>query len=168
MSSAASFYFYSPTISRRLPFLIIPGYNDMENKTPVAVSEIMAIDIQSCRKSLLERQRLHQDLSQKRAGEVLQSTVAAANAIMPGYPGVLRAYLFGSAIRPAGMHRTSDIDIGIEGRITGQDYFNLWRELELALTDYEIDLVELGADLSFSDNIRRTGRVIYERLDPNP
>ncbi len=94
----------------------------------------------------------------------VESARAAARAVMPAFP-VRKAYLFGSATRPGAMRRDSDLDIAIEGRLSAKDYFALWRELERAIPEWEIELVELGPDVHFAEQVRETGDIIYELQD---
>ena len=89
----------------------------------------------------------------------------AVRALLPRFPGVQRAYLFGSVLHPGGWRATSDVDIAIEGKLDAREYLALWRELERAAPDWLIDLVELGQDLRFAERVRERGELIYGDSD---
>ncbi len=126
----------------------------------------ITFDIAACRAHLRARQeREHQAREQRRqaAREALRT---AARSVLPRFPGVRRAFLFGSVLRPGGLRSTSDIDIAIEGKLEAQEYFALWRELERAAPGWLIDLVELD-NLRFAALVRERGELIYGHPDSN-
>ncbi len=90
------------------------------------------------------------------------AAVEAVAALMAHYPGVTAAYLFGSILRPGAFHSHSDIDIAVEG-LAPEAYSSLWRDLEVALPHWFIDLRELPAAGSFTKLVKLTGQKIYER-----
>ena len=98
-----------------------------------------------------------------RREQAVQAARAAMRAVMPHFPSVAKAYLFGSVTRPGAMRRDSDIDIAIEGHLTAEEYFALWRDLERAMPGWLIDVVELDQDLLFAGRVRESGELIYER-----
>ncbi|MBM3130718.1 MAG: nucleotidyltransferase domain-containing protein [Chloroflexi bacterium] len=113
--------------------------------------------------SAREKKRIQeQERARQRAREIVR---AAARSVIPAFPQVRKAYLFGSAIRPGMLRRDSDIDIAIEGHLTAEDYFALWRELERAIPDRAVEIVELDKDLRFAERVRETGEMIYEAQD---
>ncbi len=109
----------------------------------------------------LERRREAQERLRQRA---LQAVEERVPCVIARSSSVQRAYLFGSLTRPGAFHEASDIDIAVEG-ITAQEYFALWRALEQALPDWEVDLRDITSPSHFSDLIRKTGVLIYERAD---
>ena len=66
------------------------------------------------------------------------------------------------------MRSTSDVDLALEGDLTAEDYFALWRELERAAEGWSLDLAELDRDLHFAGRVREGGELIYERPNPDP
>jgi predicted nucleotidyltransferase len=93
----------------------------------------MPIDVRAARAYLeaREQQQLHE--REARRERAAQAARAAVRAVMPYFPSVAKAYLFGSVTRPGAMRRDSDIDIAIEGHLTAEEYFALWRDLERAM-----------------------------------
>jgi len=91
--------------------------------------------------------------------------IVLARLGLPRFPGVERAYVFGSVLRPGAMHAGSDIDIALEGRLSAEEYFALWRALESELSEWTVDLVELDQEVRFADRVREQGALIYERSD---
>lgn len=122
-------------------------------------------DIAACRARLQARQaHQYHDREQQRQA-LLQALRAAAHATFSRFPGVQRAYLFGTIVRPGALRTTSDVDVAIEGRLSAEDYFTLWRELERVAEYRPIDLVELDQSPHFADRIREHGMVIYAHTD---
>lgn len=60
----------------------------------------------------------------------LEMARAAIQTVLPAFPRVRRAFLFGSITRPGAMRRDSDIDIAVEGGLSAEEYFALWRDLD--------------------------------------
>lgn len=125
----------------------------------------MAFDVTACRAHLRARQERQLRAREQRRQAALRALRIAACSILPRFPIVRRAYLFGSVLRPGALRSTSDIDVAIEGRLDAQEYFALWRELERAAPDWLIDLVELDRDLRFAALVRERGELIYGRPD---
>ena len=122
-------------------------------------------DVTTCRANLQARQEREYQAREKRRQAALEAVRGALCTVLPRFPGVRRAYLFGSVLRPGGMRPTSDVDVAIEGRLGAEDYFALWRELERAAAGWLIEVVELERDLRFTDRVREEGAIIYERSD---
>lgn len=114
---------------------------------------------------LTSRQERAYRAAEQRRQAALSAIRAAARAVFPHFPGVRRAYVFGSALRPGAMRLDSDIDIAVEGALSAEEYFALWRELEHTASDWTIDLVELDRAVRFADRVREEGMLIYERPD---
>ena len=95
----------------------------------------------------------------------LQAMRAAIHAVLPSFPAVRRVYLFGSVLRSGAMRAVSDVDVAVEGELSAEEYFALWRELERAAPGWAIDLVEIERTPRLAARIRETGELIYER-DP--
>lgn len=124
-----------------------------------------AFDLTACRAYLRARQEQTYQARERERQALLRAVRTATRSILPYFPGVRRAYLFGSVLRPGAMRPTSDIDIAIEGRLSAEDYFALWRQLEHAAMGWPIELVELDRDLHFAARVRETGELIYGRPD---
>jgi predicted nucleotidyltransferase len=124
-----------------------------------------AFDVAACRARLRARQE-QQYLARERGRlAALQALRNAVCSVLPCFPGVRRVYVFGSVLRPGAWRSTSDVDLAVEGKLSAEEYFALWRELERAALNWPIDLVELDRDLRFADRVREQGELIYERPD---
>ena len=126
----------------------------------------MDIDIAAVRRNLrarAERERAERE----RLREAAECAVTeAARRLAPASPAA-RVYLFGSVIRPGAFRRDSDVDVAVEG-LGAEAFSALWKALEAAAPDWLIDLRDLGADADFAARVRATGKLIYERSDPDP
>jgi predicted nucleotidyltransferase len=120
-----------------------------------------AVDAKAARAFLQERQRQHDQQRETRRLAAVQSAHAAARSVLPAFPQVRRAFLFGSAVRPGAMRRDSDIDIAIEGRLSPEDYLALWKALERAIPGWVVEVIELEQDVRFAERVRQTGELIY-------
>lgn len=125
----------------------------------------MATDIESVRTFLRERERVRDEQHEVERQRVAEMARQAARQVMPVFSAVRRAYLFGSVMRPKTMRRDSDVDIAVEGSLTAEEFFALWREMERAIPDREVEIVELDKNLHFAERVRETGEIIYERKD---
>jgi len=126
-----------------------------------------AVDVAASRAYLQERQHQRRQKREASRQQAVQMARAAARSVLPAFPQVRKAYLFGSMLRPGAIRRDSDIDLAIEGPLSPEDYFTIWRELERAIPGQVVEVVELGRDLRFAEQVRQTGEVIYERSDSN-
>ncbi len=127
----------------------------------------ITFDVTACRAHLRARQEREHQAREQRRQAAIEALRTAAHSVLPRFPGVRRAFLFGSVLRPGGLRSTSDVDVAIEGKLKAQEYFALWRELERAAPDWLIDLVELGRDLRFAALVRERGELIYGHPDSN-
>jgi predicted nucleotidyltransferase len=125
-------------------------------------------DIAASRAYLKRRQEQQEGQREERRQAALAALRQAAQSVLPRYPAVKRAYLFGSVMQPAGLRATSDVDVAVEGDLGAEEYFAVWRDLERAAPGWAIDLVELGQDVRFSEGVRTGGELVYERQDPDP
>ncbi len=123
------------------------------------------MDVKAVRAYLQERQRQRDQEREAFRQPIVQMVRAAARSVLPAFPQVRKAYLFGSTVRPGAMRRDSDVDVAIEGHLSPEDYFALWRELERAIPGRVVEVVELDRDLHFAERVRQTREVIYERPD---
>lgn len=127
--------------------------------------EGVAVDVAASRAYLRERQRQRHQKREASRQHAVQMARAAVRSVLPAFPQVRKAYLFGSMLRPGALRRDSDIDLAIEGHLSPENYFTLWRELELAIPGHVVEVVELDRDLPFAEQVRQTGEIIYERPD---
>jgi predicted nucleotidyltransferase len=125
----------------------------------------MTFDLAACRVRLRAQQAYQYQTREQQRLAVLQSLRDAAQAVFSRFPHIQRAYLFGSVLRPGAWRVTSDIDIAVEGRLTAEDYFALWRAWERVVGYRSIDLLELGWDIHFADRVHDEGLLIYEHTD---
>jgi predicted nucleotidyltransferase len=124
-----------------------------------------AFDVAACRAHLRDRHERAYQVHERRRRAAIAALRCAVRALLPRFPGVQRAYLFGSVLHPGGWRAMSDVDIAIEGKLDAGEYLALWRELERAAPDWLIDLVELGRDLRFAERVRERGELIYGNPD---
>jgi len=125
-------------------------------------------DTGRCRAFLQARQLQQWQAREQRRQSALQAARSAVRSVLPRFPGVGRAFLFGSVSCPGAWRSSSDIDIAIEGHLSAEDYFALWRELEQAASGWAIDLIELDQASRFAVRVRESGELVYERTDPEP
>jgi predicted nucleotidyltransferase len=102
----------------------------------------------------------------KRALAVMQHALPRAGSQVAT---VRRLYLFGSVLIPGAFRSHSDVDVGVEGALSADEFFSLWRAIEDAAPGWEVDLVELDhSRVHFADRVRTEGMLVYEAGDPNP
>lgn len=120
------------------------------------------VDLKACRENLRQRQarRYRERETQRQAART--AVLAAIRTVLPEYPQVQRIYLYGSITHPGTFGAQSDVDIAVEGT-NAEDYFTLWRDLQEAAPEWEIDLREINQPCYFSDTVRQRGELIYER-----
>ena len=129
------------------------------------MSDQSAFDLAASRAYLISCQEQAYQVAEQLRQTALHAVYRAARLVLPRFPGVERAYVFGSVLRPGAMHAGSDIDIALEGRLSAEEYFALWRALENELSEWTVDLVELDQEVRFADFVREQGALIYERSD---
>jgi predicted nucleotidyltransferase len=129
------------------------------------MSDQSAFDLAASRAYLISRQQRAYQVAEQLRQTALHAVYRAARLVLPRFPGVERAYVFGSVLRSGAMHAGSDIDIALEGRLSAEEYFALWRALENELSEWTVDLVELDQEVRFADFVREQGALIYERSD---
>ena len=127
--------------------------------------ERTGVDVTTARAHLQARQSQSNRAREFARQRALEMVHGAARSVLPAFPQVHRALVFGSITRAGAMRRDSDIDIAIEGPLSAEEYFALWRELERAISGFEVEIVELDKDLRFAERVRETGEVIYEVQD---
>jgi predicted nucleotidyltransferase len=92
--------------------------------------------------------------------ERARQALPTAVAILRRY-GAKRIVLFGSLCQPGRFHRTSDIDLAVEG-IPKRDFFRAGADLMMVL-DWPVDLKPWEElDDAFRDLIAEKGEVLYE------
>ena len=127
---------------------------------PVSAESYQSIE--EYRRNFEARLKRQLDERERARRQALQAISEKAPSIMSSWQSVRRAYLFGSITRPGAFHEASDVDIAVEG-MTAQEYFGLWRALERALPDWAIDVRDITPISPFTNLIRKTGMLIYER-----
>ncbi len=128
----------------------------------------MAFDVKASREHLAARLAAQQAEAEAGRVEALAWARAAISRAAPGF-AVRRMYLFGSVLTPGPFRDDSDIDIGVEGELSADDFFGLWRTIEEDAPAWEVDLVELDrARVHFADRVRLQGELVYEARDTNP
>jgi predicted nucleotidyltransferase len=122
------------------------------------------VDIAACRASFAAREENRLAGREKRRQAALEAAVSALKAILPHYVKVRRAYLFGSVVRPGAFRLDSDVDVAVEG-MEAADYFALWRDLERAMPDWQVDLRDLVPGTHFAERVQRSGCLVYGSKD---
>jgi len=125
----------------------------------------MKVDVAESRAYLAARAAATHAAREQRRVAALTAARVAAQAVLPRFPAVRRAYLFGSVVRPGAMRATSDVDIALDAALDAETYFAVWRALERAAGPWELDVIELGPELHFAARVRAEGELIYERAD---
>ncbi|HHW43041.1 nucleotidyltransferase domain-containing protein [Desulfofundulus thermobenzoicus] len=119
-------------------------------------------EIARVRRFLWEREEKRRQIREQARYRVLARLKEALKVVAPFFP-VERVYLYGSML--TGRWRPdSDLDLAVEGNLSGTDLFNLWAELDRRF-EQDIDLREITR-LPFKDKIKREGIVLYERKNP--
>lgn len=73
-----------------------------------------------------------------------------------------KVYQWGSLLHPEKFRDYSDIDIGIEGAISPEAFFEMLGKAQ-AMTEFPVDIVQLEKiEPEFSESIRAQGKVVYE------
>ncbi|TVR06802.1 MAG: hypothetical protein EA403_00430 [Spirochaetaceae bacterium] len=79
-----------------------------------------------------------------------------------------RILQWGSLLPGGDVSEVSDIDIGLEGLEDAAQYFAILGDA-MKMTDFPLDIVEVDKlNEAAAAHIRRTGRVVYERDNPDP
>jgi len=117
------------------------------------------MDIEKCRRFLVERERVQHEANNALKQHFLQK-IKSLEQVLIKYPAIEKAYLFGSITQENRFNEDSDIDIGVEGDV-GTVYFDVWRDLEEQLRA-NVDLRTLSNN-KVSRIIKQEGRCIYER-----
>jgi predicted nucleotidyltransferase len=124
----------------------------------------MTIDVQVSLNRLLAREQETYQLRERRRQAACDALRAAVRFVAPRYAQVDRAFIFGSVTRPGGLGEASDLDVAVEGTLSAEAFFALWRDLERAVDSGPIDLVELDQrSVHFVQRVREAGELIYER-----
>ena len=90
-----------------------------------------------------------------KAKEVIQ-------AVLPRYISIQRAYLFGSVTRPGGFYSYSDIDVAVD-RVSPDDYWATWRDLERQLPGWTVDFRVMADDPVFASMVENAGSLVYKQ-----
>jgi predicted nucleotidyltransferase len=125
-------------------------------------NEQASFDVAASARAFVARQARQRSQREARRLAAWQAARQALAAVLPDYPAVRRAYLFGSVTRPGAFRADSDVDIAIEGS-SAADYFAIWRRLEEAMPDWLVDVRELLSDTWLAQRIYRQGYLVYER-----
>ncbi len=119
-------------------------------------------DLAACRASFSARTRRARQAREARRQQAAGAARAAAVVVLPRFPAVRRAYLFGSTIRADSPRSPADVDVAIEGDLSAEGFFALWRALEEAMAPWPVDLLDLSAETPFAARVRQCGEVLYD------
>lgn len=109
------------------------------------------------------RERL--EARRMRALAAMRDALPSAGAALPA---VRQLYLFGSVLIPGAFRSDSDVDIGVDGDLSADEFFALWREIDAAAPGWETDLVELArARVHFAERVREEGELVYAAGNPD-
>jgi len=129
----------------------------MDPKTSLSADEIARY-----RQSFQQRAERRLATKEKQREKARQAACDAIETVMPDYPSVQQVYLFGSVITPGVFKDSSDIDVGIEGADMAL-CFDIWRDLERVVSNWQFDVRPLESEDPFSERIRQKGELVYER-----
>lgn len=119
------------------------------------------------RRTFDRRTQARRQANEQRRRQARQRVIEAIEQVMPRYPTVSRVFLFGSVTRPTAFRPDSDIDVGIEGPDMAL-CFDIWRDLEQLLTDWNLDVRALKPEELFTQRIRQKGELVYEQSISTP
>ena len=125
-----------------------------------------AFDINEARAFLREKEkRRERDLAARKARAEADFTKIVEHIARAYSP--TRIVQWGSLLPGGPFSEISDIDIGLEGVEDPAEFFaSLGDAMEM--TDFPLDIVEVDKlNEAAAAHIRRTGRVVYERDNPN-
>lgn len=89
-------------------------------------------EIAVARENWQRRREAEYRAREERRQQALRALRDAAPRVFHRFAAVRRAYLFGSVTDPGQMGPASDVDVAVEGTLSPEDYFALWRALEEA------------------------------------
>jgi predicted nucleotidyltransferase len=119
-------------------------------------------DIASARAQWYKRESLRRIEAEEQRNIALGKAMEAVQAVLPHYPSIQRAYLFGSIIRPGAFYHYSDIDIAVD-HASPDDYWATWRDLERQLPGWTVDFRVMADDPVFASMVENAGSLVYER-----
>ena len=118
----------------------------------------MDLQIENVKKYLVEKEERENLLRQKERERII-SGLKALGSVWDKHR-VRRVYLYGS-FTDMTFHKYSDIDIAIEPDIPFDELLSLFSEVNKYI-GREVD-VRLLSELPFSETVRRSGFIVYER-----
>lgn len=118
-----------------------------------------SVQIEFCRRILKEREEKRRKQRELERENLICRVKEAIQQVAPSFP-VEKVFLYGS-ILTGHWRPDSDIDIVVEGRLSPEEFFALWRELDRRL-DEKVDLRELEK-LPFRERVKSRGVILYER-----
>ena len=124
----------------------------------------MTINIAAARQNLQARTERERVTRETRRAAAKQAVAEAIKRVVADFPELKRVYLFGSVVRPNAFRSDSDVDVAVEG-VNTADYFAVWRAIEAETPGWTIDLRDITRPSEFSDRVRLTGVLVYERSD---
>lgn len=122
------------------------------------------VDIEKVKQFLRERDFRRRERLSRRLAEARKDAAAIIERIACEIKP-RRIYQWGSLVRTEHFSEISDIDIALEGLTGPQQYF---QALGIAMdeTSFRVDIVELEKlRPETADDIRRRGKLVYERAD---
>ncbi|RLE07785.1 nucleotidyltransferase domain-containing protein [Candidatus Aerophobetes bacterium] len=119
----------------------------------------MDIDISECARYLKDKEE-RRILERENLRRKVMRKLSLLSEVLNNFPGVKKAYIFGSILKKGRFGENSDIDIALEGNVK-RDYFLIWGKLEEKLGE-RVDLRILENN-STSQIIKREGKLVYER-----
>lgn len=119
-------------------------------------------DIASARTQWRKRENRRRAEREQRREVIFSASITILQTVLPRYPSIRRAYLFGSVTEEGAFYPHSDVDVAVDDASPG-DYWAAWREIERALPDYlAVDFRVLSDDLEFAAHVESIGVLVYE------
>jgi len=120
------------------------------------------IDIEQAARHLRERNEDRRHDLEQRIEQARKDFDAIVNMLIRKYDPV-RIWQWGSLIDGKGFSEISDLDIGVEGEYSPEQYFNMLGDA-MELSDFPVHLIDMkDIHPAYGEQVRRKGRVVYER-----
>lgn len=117
------------------------------------------MDLTRIKSFLLHKEKIEKEEREAKRREILDRLDETA-VYFEQYPAIERVYLYGSIVSGL-LRRDSDVDIAIEGDPGYRNILRLFSDLSGVLP--AVPDIRLMDEIPFSENVKKTGKIIYER-----
>jgi predicted nucleotidyltransferase len=122
----------------------------------------MAVDIEDAKRYLNRRREKEAKELRSRMEKAREDFSAITAMIIRKYQPK-RIYQWGSLLTGNHFSEISDIDIGVEGIKSAEEFFSLYGDAD-EMTNFPVDIVEIDKiEPEFRDQIITSGKIIYEQ-----